>query len=66
MPEAEIAEITRIITSALPGSTTEPLTIPGFREKLAAYAGIDAAKLRQHLIDSFRPSHLPPKRAASS
>ncbi|MFA1625430.1 mannonate dehydratase [Rhizobium mongolense] len=51
MPEAEIAEITRIITSALPGSTTEPLTIPGFREKLAAYAGIDAAKLRQHLIE---------------
>ncbi|SCW85970.1 mannonate dehydratase [Rhizobium mongolense subsp. loessense] len=51
MPEAEIAEITRIITSALPGSTTEPLTIPGFREKLAAYAGIDAEKLRQHLIE---------------
>lgn len=51
MQEAEIAEITRIITSALPGSTTEPLTIPGFREKLAAYAGIDAAKLRQHLIE---------------
>ncbi|MBB4277451.1 mannonate dehydratase [Rhizobium mongolense] len=54
MPEAEIAEITRIITSALPGSTTEPLTIPGFREKLAAYAGIDAAKLRQHLIEFLR------------
>ncbi|TCU30668.1 D-mannonate dehydratase [Rhizobium azibense] len=51
MPEAEIAEITRIITSALPGSTTEPLTIPGFREKLAAYAGIDAARLRQHLVE---------------
>ena len=51
MSEAEVAEITRIITSALPGSTTEPLTIPQFREKLAAYAGIDAAKLRQHLIE---------------
>jgi mannonate dehydratase len=51
MTEAEIAEITRIITSALPGSTTEPLTIPAFREKLIAYEGIDAKKLRQHLIE---------------
>ncbi|MCA1404464.1 mannonate dehydratase [Ensifer sp. IC3342] len=51
MPEEEIAEITRIITSALPGSTTEPLTIPAFRERLAAYQGIDAARLRQHLIE---------------
>ncbi|MGR9171158.1 mannonate dehydratase [Rhizobium sp. KDH_Rht_773_N] len=51
MTEAEIAEITRIITSALPGSTTEPLTIPAFREKLVAYQGIDARKLRQHLIE---------------
>ena len=32
MPEEEMAEITRIITSALPGSTTEPMTVPGFRE----------------------------------
>jgi mannonate dehydratase len=51
MSEAEIAEITRIITSALPGSTTEPMTVPGFRDKLAQYSGIDAAKLRQHLIE---------------
>ena len=51
MAEAEIAEITHIITSALPGSTTEPLTIPAFREKLVAYQGIDAKKLRQHLIE---------------
>lgn len=51
MSEAEIAEITRIITSALPGSTTEPMTVPGFRDKLAQYDGIDAAKLRQHLIE---------------
>ncbi|EPE94587.1 mannonate dehydratase [Rhizobium grahamii] len=51
MDEAEVAEITRIITSALPGSTTEPLTIPAFRDKLAAYAGIDANMLRQHLIE---------------
>ena len=51
MSEAEIAEITRIITSALPGSTTDPLTVPGFRERLQAYRGIDAARLRQHLIE---------------
>ena len=51
MSEAEIAEITRVITSALPGSTTEPLTIPEFREKLLAYAEIDAKVLRRHLIE---------------
>ncbi len=51
MSDDDIADITRNITSALPGSTTEPLTIPEFRDKLAAYSGIDAAKLRQHLIE---------------
>ncbi|WP_431322897.1 mannonate dehydratase [Rhizobium sp. YTU87027] len=51
MSEAEVEDVTRIITSALPGSTTEPLTLPQFRERLAAYTGIDAAKLRQHLIE---------------
>jgi mannonate dehydratase len=51
MTEAEIAEITRIITSALPGSTTEPLTIPGFRDRLESYRGIGPARLRQHLIE---------------
>lgn len=39
------------IASALPGSTTEPLTIPAFRDKLEQYGGIDAARLRQHLIE---------------
>jgi mannonate dehydratase len=51
MSEAELAEIVRIITSALPGSTTEPMTLPGFRERLAAYDGIDAARLRRHLVE---------------
>ncbi|MBN9245069.1 MAG: mannonate dehydratase [Mesorhizobium sp.] len=51
MSEAETAEIARIITSALPGSTTEPMTLPGFRERLAAYRGIDAARLRANLIE---------------
>ncbi|MGO7741075.1 hypothetical protein ACC733_37655, partial [Rhizobium johnstonii] len=51
MTDDEVADITRIITSSLPGSTTEPLTIPAFREKLVAYIGIDAARLRRHLIE---------------
>lgn len=51
MSEEEVAEIVRIITSALPGSTTEPMTLPGFRERLAAYRGIDAARLRQNLVE---------------
>lgn len=51
MSDAEVEEITRIITSALPGSTTEPMTLPGFRERIAAYRGIDAARLRAHLIE---------------
>lgn len=50
MSEADIAELTTNIASALPGSTTEPLTIPAFRERLRSYAGVDAAKLRSHLI----------------
>ncbi|MGH6860045.1 MAG: mannonate dehydratase [Phyllobacterium sp.] len=51
MGAQEIAELTRNIASALPGSTTEPLTIPAFRDKLDAYSGIDAARLRRHLIE---------------
>jgi mannonate dehydratase len=51
MSEAEKAEITRIITSALPGSTTEPLTIPAFRERLLMYRGIGPEVLRRHLIE---------------
>ena len=39
------------IASALPGSTTDPLSIPAFRERLRSYAGIDAPRLRQHLIE---------------
>ncbi|TAN14266.1 MAG: mannonate dehydratase, partial [Rhizobiaceae bacterium] len=51
MSEKEIASIVHNITSALPGSTTEPMSIPGFREKLRAYRTIDAKKLRQNLIE---------------
>ena len=39
------------IASALPGSTTEPMSLPAFRERLRDYRGIDAARLRRHLIE---------------
>jgi len=51
MSQNDIDEITTNIASALPGSTTEPLSIPEFREKLEAYADIDAAQMRQNLIE---------------
>jgi mannonate dehydratase len=51
MSEEETASIVHNITSALPGSTTEPMSIPGFREKLRAYRGIDAEKFRRNLIE---------------
>ncbi|WP_427026479.1 mannonate dehydratase (plasmid) [Aureimonas ureilytica] len=51
MSEEAKADLVRNITSALPGSTTEPMTIPGFREKLQEYRDIDAPRLRRHLIE---------------
>jgi mannonate dehydratase len=51
MSQADIDYLIHVIASALPGSTTEPMTIPGFRDKLRQYETIDAAKLRQHLIE---------------
>ncbi|KQT84114.1 mannonate dehydratase [Aurantimonas sp. Leaf443] len=51
MDEAAVADLTRNIASALPGSTTEPMTIPAFRDRLAAYRDVDAARLRRHLVE---------------
>lgn len=51
MSQAEIEGLIVTIASALPGSTTDPLSIPAFRERLREYAGIDAARLRHHLIE---------------
>ncbi|WP_152047553.1 mannonate dehydratase [Aureimonas psammosilenae] len=51
MGEGDIADLTRNIVSALPGSTTEPMTIPGFRDKLDQYRDVDAARLRRHLVE---------------
>jgi mannonate dehydratase len=50
MNAEDIAGITHVITSALPGSTTDPLSLEAFRERLTLYAGIDAAELRANLI----------------
>jgi mannonate dehydratase len=51
MGEDDKVALTRNIASALPGSTTEPLTIAQFRDKLGQYRDIDANRLRQHLIE---------------
>lgn len=51
MDETAVAAITRNVASALPGSTTEPLTIPAFRDRLRLYRDIDAATLRKHLAE---------------
>jgi mannonate dehydratase len=51
MDRADIDYLIMVIASALPGSTTEPLTIPAFRDKLLAYREIDADTLRRHLAE---------------
>jgi mannonate dehydratase len=51
MSQADIDYLIMVIASALPGSTTEPLTIPKFRDRLAQYKGINHARLRQHLVE---------------
>ncbi|HRK23410.1 MAG TPA: mannonate dehydratase [Beijerinckiaceae bacterium] len=51
MSQADVDYIVMVIASALPGSTTEPMTIPMFRDKLKQYERIDAAVLRRHLIE---------------
>jgi mannonate dehydratase len=51
MSAAEVERLTTTIASALPGSTTEPLTLPAFRDRLERYRGIDAKRLRRHLVE---------------
>src|SRR5882757_7886525 len=51
MTQADIDVLVTNIASALPGSTTDPLTIPQFRDRLVQYQGITTAVLRQHLIE---------------
>jgi mannonate dehydratase len=51
MSQADIDYLVMVIASALPGSTTEPMTIPQFRDRLAQYRDIDTSVLRRHLIE---------------
>jgi mannonate dehydratase len=51
MTQADIDYLIMVIASALPGSTTEPMTIPQFRDKLDAYRDITPKILRQHLAE---------------
>jgi mannonate dehydratase len=48
---ADINYLVMVIASALPGSTTEPMSIPQFRDRLEQYRGITSQVLRQHLIE---------------
>ena len=51
MGQDEIETLIVNIASALPGSTTDPFSIPAFRARLETYKDIDAARLRQHLVE---------------
>ena len=51
MSPSDIDYLVMVIASALPGSTTEPMTIPQFRERLEQYRDITPTILRQHLAE---------------
>jgi mannonate dehydratase len=51
MSQADIDYMVMAVASALPGSTTEPMSIPQFRDRLEQYRGITPQVLRQHLIE---------------
>jgi len=51
MSQADIDYMVVVIASALPGSTTDALSIPQFRDRLEQYSGITSQVLRQHLIE---------------
>lgn len=51
MSQADIDYLIMAIASALPGSTTEPMTIPQFRDRLETYRDITPKILQQHLAE---------------
>jgi len=51
MSPADIDYMVMVVASALPGSTTEPMSIPQFRDRLEQYQGITPQVLRRHLIE---------------
>jgi mannonate dehydratase len=50
LDEAAVERLTKAIAAGLPGATTNALSLDAFRDRLAAYRGIDADRLRRHLI----------------
>ena len=66
MTQADIDYLVTVIASALPGSTTDPLTIPQFRDRLQQYRGITSAVLRQHLSEFLARVAPVAERSASS
>ena len=50
MDQGQADELTRNIAAGLPGTTSDSLDVQGMRDKLAAYASIDAQALRRNLI----------------
>ncbi len=50
LTDKEAAILTRTLAAGLPGTTSESLDLEGFRAKLDAYRGVDAAKARANLI----------------
>jgi mannonate dehydratase len=51
LDDEAVDRMTRTIAAGLPGSTTDALSLDAFRDRLAAYRGIDAEKLRKHLVE---------------
>lgn len=51
MSAADIEVLSTTIAAGLPGGTTDALDLDAFRERLADYKGVDAIKLRRHLIE---------------
>ncbi|WP_315834945.1 mannonate dehydratase [Bradyrhizobium prioriisuperbiae] len=51
MSRDDIDDLVMAIASALPGSTTEPMTIPQFRDRLDHYREITPGLLRRHLVE---------------
>lgn len=51
MSQGDIDYLVMAIASALPGSTTQPMTIPQFRDRLETYRDITPKILRQHLCE---------------
>jgi mannonate dehydratase len=49
--DAAVERLTKTIAAGLPGATTDALSLEAFRDRLAAYRGIDADTLRRHLIE---------------